>query len=112
MTEQYTREQKIAEIRKALEQTKRFTEEYILAKEYDSDVSFLLSEIDRLQQENWQLKGALGYSVPGHIPDDPNILNGIADAKQKDLDRAIVALRKFSENVPYALALDDVRDLL
>ena len=25
-------------------------------------------EIERLTLENWQLKGALGYPVPGHIP--------------------------------------------
>jgi hypothetical protein len=26
------------------------------------------AEIERLTLENWQLKGALGYPVPGHIP--------------------------------------------
>lgn len=25
-------------------------------------------EIDRLTLENWQLKGALGYAVPGDVP--------------------------------------------
>jgi len=25
------------------------------------------NELERLQEENWQLRGALGYPVPGHI---------------------------------------------
>jgi hypothetical protein len=28
-------------------------------------------EIERLTLENWQLKGALGYPVPGDIPQGP-----------------------------------------
>lgn len=30
-----------------------------------------------------QLRGALGYDVPGHIPENPEIKNGIADALYK-----------------------------
>jgi len=29
------------------------------------------AEIERLTLENWQLKGALGYAVPGNIPQGP-----------------------------------------
>jgi hypothetical protein len=29
------------------------------------------AEIERLTLENWQLKGALGYPVPGNIPEGP-----------------------------------------
>lgn len=28
-------------------------------------------QIERLETENWQLKGALGYSVPSHIMPGP-----------------------------------------
>jgi hypothetical protein len=31
----------------------------------------LRAEIERLTLENWQLKGALGYPVPGNIPEGP-----------------------------------------
>lgn len=34
-----------------------------------SDIRTILSEIKRLRLENWQLKGALGYPVPGDIPE-------------------------------------------
>lgn len=34
-------------------------------------VTVLLTEIERLLLENMQLKGALGYPVPGNIPEGP-----------------------------------------
>lgn len=36
-------------------------------------------EIERLTLENWQLKGALGYPVPGNIPQGP-FKCGLCDA--------------------------------
>lgn len=32
-------------------------------------IALLEAEIERLWLENWQLKGALGYAVPGDIPE-------------------------------------------
>ena len=49
MTEQYNREQRLAEIRSR--QAYAAPDGPYWAGEYSSDVSFLLSEIDRLQQE-------------------------------------------------------------
>jgi hypothetical protein len=50
--------------------------------------------IERLARENTELKvrieqhrGALGYSVPGHIPQDTAIVCGLCDAKAKELER-------------------------
>lgn len=37
-------------------------------------------EIERLTLENWQLKGALGYPVPGSIPQGP-FKCGLCDAR-------------------------------
>lgn len=35
----------------------------------EGDFQLLQAQVERLTLENWQLKGALGYSVPGHIPE-------------------------------------------
>ena len=40
------------------------------------------AEIERLTIENWQLKGALGYEVPGDIPEGP-FKCGICDARRR-----------------------------
>jgi hypothetical protein len=37
-------------------------------------------EIERLRIENWQLKGALGYPVPGDVPEG-NFKCGLCEAK-------------------------------
>jgi hypothetical protein len=37
-------------------------------KALGQDADSLRTEIARLRVENWQLKGALGYPVPGDIP--------------------------------------------
>ena len=34
-----------------------------------AQVAILRAEVERLLIENWQLKGALGYEVPGDIPE-------------------------------------------
>lgn len=39
-------------------------------------------EIERLTLENWQLKGALGYPVPGDIPEG-DFKCGLCDARRK-----------------------------
>lgn len=41
-------------------------------------------EIVRLTLENWQLKGALGYPVPGGVPESREFKCGICDARSKD----------------------------
>jgi hypothetical protein len=38
------------------------------AQQWATKVQSLEVENERLTTENWQLKGALGYEVPGHIP--------------------------------------------
>ncbi|HSW65053.1 MAG TPA: hypothetical protein VLH56_17340 [Dissulfurispiraceae bacterium] len=53
---------------------------YVLTKDADA-------EIERLNTYIHQLRGALGYAVPGHIPENPDILNGIADALSKQNDK-------------------------
>ena len=40
------------------------------------------AEIERLTIENWQLKGALGYAVPGDIPQG-DFKCGLCDARAK-----------------------------
>ena len=44
-------------------------------------ISLLQLEIERLLLENWQLKGALGYEVPGDIPQG-SFKCGLCDARQ------------------------------
>ena len=41
-------------------------------------------EIARLKIENWQLKGALGYPVPSHIPEG-DFKCGLCDARRQAL---------------------------
>lgn len=42
-----------------------------------------VDEIERLTLENWQLKGALGYPVPGDIPQGP-FKCGLCEARAKE----------------------------
>lgn len=39
-------------------------------------------EIERLTLENWQLKGVLGYPVPGDIPPSTEFKCGMCDARR------------------------------
>ena len=41
------------------------------------------AEIARLTLENWQLKGALGYPVPGDIPEGP-FKCGLCEARHRE----------------------------
>lgn len=66
------------------------------------------AEIERLTLENWQLKGALGYPVPGSIPDNGPWKCGLCDAKTIDLgeaadeiERLRIALVKQTEQNAY-----------
>ena len=56
----------------------------------------LLAEIERLTTENWQLKGALGYPVPGHIMEG-DFKCGLCEAKTDEIERLgeIVRQRTF-----------------
>lgn len=45
-----------------------------------------MDEIERLQTENWQLKGALGYEVPGHIPPG-DFKCGLCEARAAEIER-------------------------
>ena len=48
-----------------------------------SDMHKAADEIERLMLENWQLKGALGYPVPGDIPEG-GFKCGLCDARRRD----------------------------
>jgi hypothetical protein len=43
----------------------------------------LILEIKRLEIENWQLRGALGYPVPGHITPNNKFRCGVCDANKR-----------------------------
>ncbi len=47
-------------------------------------ISRQAAEIERLMIENWQLKGALGYEVPGDIPCG-EFKCGLCEAKHNEL---------------------------
>lgn len=47
-------------------------------------------EIERLTLENWQLKGALGYPVPGDIPEG-SFKCGLCDARSQFEDKTNAA---------------------
>ncbi|MDO8596619.1 MAG: hypothetical protein Q7R45_08345 [Sulfuricaulis sp.] len=43
--------------------------------------SELENEVERLTVENWQLRGALGYEVPGNIPPSSEFKCGLCEAR-------------------------------
>lgn len=57
----------------------------------EGDFKLLQARIEQLTLENWQLRGALGYPVPGHIPQGP-FSCGLCAAKVTDISQALVAL--------------------
>jgi hypothetical protein len=57
-----------------------------------ADLATATAEVERLRLENWQLKGALGYPVPGDIPQG-NFKCGMCEPRAKDNAR----LRKDQE---------------
>ncbi len=52
------------------------------------------AEINRLTIENWQLKGALGYPVPGHIPESTEFKCGLCDARRNDINEQEIKPRR------------------
>jgi hypothetical protein len=68
------------------------------------DKKALLEEIKTLEIENWQLKGALGYPVPGDIPQG-DFECGLCAAREKmevlevKLDDRIMELEKESREL-------------
>jgi hypothetical protein len=104
VTEQYTREQKVAEITNSLNRMKRSTPTenhggtcYPI---FFSELDFLLSEIDRLQQEYADERAS-------HNAHMEELLR-----MQKENERMRTTLRQIKENYPYMLALEGVEDLL
>ena len=63
------------------------------------------AEIERLEIENWQLKGALGYEVPGHIPCG-DFKCGLCEAKTTSL------LATEADNAKLRAALQTANDAL
>lgn len=62
-----------------------------------------------LIKEHYQLRGALGYEVPGHIIENPDIQSGIAQALEQQNERlkaALIEVRAavWDEYVPAKLA--------
>jgi len=62
-------------------------------------------EIEELKKENWQLKGALGYEVPGDVPCG-DFHCGMCRAKEEELEeteqnyqQALVVIAEFREEV-------------
>jgi len=52
----------------------------------EAEANQLREEIERLNIVVQQHRGALGYPVPGDIMDDPNIMNGLADAREREIE--------------------------
>jgi hypothetical protein len=44
----------------------------------------LNEELERLRIENWQLKGALGYPMPGNVPES-DFKCGLCEAKEREV---------------------------
>lgn len=49
----------------------------------DGQIQALLRENEQLTLENWQLKGALGYPVPGDIPEG-TFKCGFCETRRRD----------------------------
>lgn len=64
----------------------------------DTEVHKLRADNERLTRENWQLKGALGYEVPGNIPPGPFIC-GLCDAKTIEVNETRAEIEQLREHV-------------
>lgn len=87
---------------------------FLKNRDYEKD-----AEIERLKEENdslklgvsslevivHQLRGALGYAVPDHIPANPEILNRIADALNKEIAALQARIRELDQECAYMDAL-------
>lgn len=51
----------------------------------EREVSLILA-IKKLETENWQLKGVLGYAVPGDIPQNTKFRCGMCDAYKREIE--------------------------
>lgn len=120
MTEQYNREQKIVEIRSR--QAYAAPDGPFWAGEYSSDVSFLLSEIDRLQQEYADERASHNFHVTELCEAESEVKRlqrerDKAIEEQKNLEvtqaiwlkwhnewaeKAVAELKRFAERDPYA----------
>lgn len=65
-------------------------------------------EINRLKVENWQLKGELGYPVPGHIPPGP-FKCGLCEARATEVERLRAALKPFAmQDIDGMISFDEL----
>ena len=88
-------------------------------KKLEVRVNELIRTCERLKEENdslklgvsslevivHQLRGALGYAVPDHIPANPEILNRIADALNKEIAALQARIRELDQECAYMDAL-------
>jgi len=72
----------------------------------DWTTAALERKVERLTLENWQLKGALGYAVPGDVPDNGPFKCGLCDAKTRgiieaedEIERLRAALQRLVDNI-------------
>lgn len=57
-------------------------------KSYKEEIKYLKDELEKCNTYIHQLRGALGYAVPGYVPENPHIKNGIAEALSLQLIEA------------------------
>lgn len=74
--------------------------EYWAQEEHDVDfASSLINYIPGLVGYIYQLRGALGYNVPGYIKDNPDIVNGIAEAQRIQLEEVRQENERLQEHI-------------
>lgn len=70
------------------------------SEEHDIDLAtWLVDRVPMLIVYVHQLRGALGYPVPGHIRENPDILNGIADALSRELEELRAENKQLEERL-------------
>jgi len=63
-----------------------------------TDLDRMREMLDRVILENWQLKGALGYPVPGHIPNG-DFKCGLCEAKHIEIERLKVENERLRRHI-------------
>lgn len=98
------------------EALKKCNTDYYTPNESDIEISYKAREWLTHQQQIieqqailiQQLRGALGYPVPWHIIENPDIINGIAEAMSQQLEQQAAEIEKlkFDDEERHALHLE------